>query len=150
MTKIFVFKRRQMALLTVIILAAIAVVYWFSNSDQVIPVFGNSVKDVRVYDVAAIEVKTTLADGTESNTYQWFPDTIHVAKGDHVEIRFHGIHGESHPFIIEGKQIMEEVVKGEETVVQFHASERGTFHLICLTHYNDQENGPMVAQIVVE
>lgn len=149
MTKIFVLKRKRMVVFTIVILAALIAGYWIYHSDQAIPVFGKSTTETRVYDMAAIEFTSTRADGTGTEMYQWYPSTVYANKGETVELRIRGIHGESHPFIIEGMQIKEEVRKGEETVIQFDATKKGIFKLVCLTHQDDETNGPMVAHIVV-
>ena len=149
MTKIFVLKRRRIAGVAIVLIAALAAGYWIYGTDSTLPVFGNA-QETRVYDMAAIEFSSTLPDGTEIETYQWYPGTIYAKKGDSVELRIRGIHGESHPFIIEGMQIKEEVRKGEETIVRFEATEKGIFKLICLTHQDGESHGPMVAHIVVD
>jgi plastocyanin len=43
-----------------------------------------------------------------------------------------------------------EVKKGEVTTVEFKATEKGTYKIVCLTHSDHSNEGPMVAYLMVQ
>ncbi|RSD26317.1 hypothetical protein EJA10_15245 [Mesobacillus subterraneus] len=96
------------------------------------------------------EFKSTTDDGKEIEAYRWDPGTIFLEKGEKVRLKILGINGKEHPFIIEGTDIKGVVKKGEETVVPLQFDMEGTYRLICLTHPDKENNGPMIAYIVVD
>ena len=104
----------------------------------------------RVIHMVTGEFSSTLPDGREIEAYRWSPGTIFVNKGENVQLRILGVNGDSHPFIIEGLGIEGIVKKGEETIVNFHASKEGTFRIICTTHPDAASHGPMIGYIIVD
>lgn len=55
-----------------------------------------------------------------------------------------------HPYIIEGTDIKGVVKKAEETVVPLQFNKQGVYRLVCLTHPDKDNSGPMIAYIVVD
>lgn len=104
----------------------------------------------RVFHMVTGEFSATMPDGQEVEAYRWDPGTIFVNKGENVQLRILGVNGASHPFIIEGLGIEGIVKKGEETIVNFHASKEGIYRIICTTHPDAANNGPMIGYIVVD
>ncbi|WP_227935362.1 cupredoxin domain-containing protein [Alkalihalobacillus deserti] len=96
------------------------------------------------------EFKTKTEDGKELEAYRWDPGTINVPKGKKVKLSIFGVNGKEHPFVIEGTDIKGMVRKGEETVTHLQFDEDGIYRLICTTHSNIENNGPMIAYIVVD
>lgn len=96
------------------------------------------------------EFKTKTKDGKEIEAYRWDPGTIYIPEGEKVKLSIYGVNGEEHPFIIEGTEIKGTVEKGKETVVDLYFEEEGIYRLICLKHPDIQNNGPMIAYIVVD
>jgi heme/copper-type cytochrome/quinol oxidase subunit 2 len=96
------------------------------------------------------ELKTKTEDGKELEAYRWDPGTINVPKGEKVKLRIFGVNGKEHPFVIEGTDIKGMVRKGEETVIQLQFDEEGIYRLICTSHSKIEDNGPMIAYIVVD
>jgi len=104
----------------------------------------------RVIHMVTGEYKTTTKDGKEIEAYRWDPGTVFVNKGENVKLKILGVNGEHHPFIIEGMNIQGVVKKGEETTVTFHASKEGIYRIICFTHPDAVNNGPMIGYIVID
>ncbi|MCA1053948.1 cupredoxin domain-containing protein [Rossellomorea aquimaris] len=96
------------------------------------------------------EFKTKTADGKEIESYRWDPGTIVVEKDKKVQLVIHGVNGDAHPFHIEGTNIKGTVKKGKATVVNVTFTKEGTYRLICETHATMENNGPMIAYIVVD
>jgi plastocyanin len=104
----------------------------------------------RVIHMVTGEYSTTTKDGNEIEAYRWDPGTVFVNKGENVKLKILGINGDTHPFIIEGMNIQGVVKKGAETVVNFYASKEGIYRIICTTHPDAVNNGPMIGYIVVD
>ena len=96
------------------------------------------------------EFASKTDDGKEIEVYRFDPGTVIVNQGDNVELHITGVNGKSHPFVIEELGIKGEVTKGKTTIVKFHAKEKGTFPILCLTHTTMEHGGPMVGYIVVQ
>ncbi len=96
------------------------------------------------------EFKTTTKEGKQIEAYRWDPGTVFVNKGENVKLVIYGVNGESHPFVIEGLDITGKVTKGEETIINFHASNEGIYRIICLTHPDAASSGPMIGYIVID
>ncbi|WP_088105834.1 cupredoxin domain-containing protein [Halalkalibacter urbisdiaboli] len=120
----------------------------FTSEPASIPVIGSE-KEFELHMVTG-EFKTKTEDGKEIEAYRWDPGSIHIPKGENVKLRIFGVNGMEHPFVIEGTDIKGSVKKGEETVVQLNFDEAGTYRLICTAHASIENNGPMIAYIVVE
>jgi heme/copper-type cytochrome/quinol oxidase subunit 2 len=96
------------------------------------------------------EFATKTEAGKEIEAYRWDPGTIVVPKDQEVSIRIYGVNGVEHPFYIEGTDYKGTVQKGKETVINVTFDQEGTYRLICLTHPTLEQNGPMIAYIVVD
>lgn len=136
------------------IVAFFAIIFlscWFYFSSDSVTAFNNTEdKKIREYHIVTTEFKTTSADGKELESYRWDPGTIFVEKGEKVRLRLLGFNGKEHPFIIEGTDYKGTVSKGEETVLEVQFKKEGIYRLICLTHHDSQEHGPMIGYIVVD
>jgi plastocyanin len=148
MIQSFVVTRRKLWIsgITLIVLIA-AWAFW--NREDILPADGPA-GGKKTFHMVTGEFKSTLPDGTEIEAYRWDPGTILVEKGDTVTLKIRGINGASHPFIIEGLNVKGEVKKGQETVVTFEAAKEGTYRIICLTHPDASQNGPMIGYIIVD
>ncbi|TDF94199.1 hypothetical protein E1757_24665 [Paenibacillus piri] len=104
----------------------------------------------RTISIVTTEFKSTGPDGKPIEVYRWDPGTIHVKPGELIHLSIFGVNGASHPFVIEGLNIKDEVKKGKETIVTFKAEKTGTYRIICQTHPDLAHNGPMVGYIVVD
>jgi plastocyanin len=104
----------------------------------------------RVIHMVTGEYSAVTPDGREIEAYRWDPGTIFVNKGENVQLRIYGVNGDSHPFVIEGLGVEGIVKKGEETIVNFHASKAGIYRIICYTHPDIANNGPMIGYIIVD
>ncbi|WP_028563897.1 cupredoxin domain-containing protein [Paenibacillus pinihumi] len=148
MSKIFVVSKRQFRVAGVIALAAIlACGYLFWSRSETVS--GTPHKE-QVFHLVTGEFKTTTDDGNELEVYRFDPGSIYVRKGEPVQLNITGINGKSHPFIIEGLNIRGEVQKGKVTTVRFTADQPGTYPIVCLTHTQLKQGGPMVGYIVVQ
>jgi heme/copper-type cytochrome/quinol oxidase subunit 2 len=105
---------------------------------------------IREIHMVTVEYKSKMKDGKEIEAYRWDPGTIHLEKGEKVNLYINGINGNEHPFYIEGTKIKGTVKKGEETVVPLMFDKEGTYRLICEAHSDRAHNGPMIADIVVD
>jgi len=116
-------------------------------------VFGgvNSSEDNKTFHINMVtgEFKSETASGEEIESYRWDPGTIHIPKGEPVTLSIFGVNGMEHPFIIEGTDVNGIVRKGEETLLNLKFNEPGTYRLICTAHETTDDNGPMIAYLVV-
>ncbi|PYI51663.1 hypothetical protein DLM86_24640 [Paenibacillus flagellatus] len=145
---VFVLKKKHLLLAVgLVILAAAYVLY--ARQEEAKSVSGTAVTERTVHLVTG-EFKSTTEDGKEIEAYRWDPGTVYVNKGEKVKLSILGVNGASHPFIIEGLGIKGEVKKGRETVVSFKADKEGIYRIICLTHPDMAQNGPMIGYIVVD
>lgn len=70
-----------------------------------------------------------------ARSYYWAGDTTMVVnQGDTVTIDVFGIHGDSHPAVIEGYDVTFEARRGEYSQVTFTADEPGIFNIFCVPH----------------
>lgn len=146
-----ILKKRTIILFFVFILSIISVSVWFilkSPDTSVVSV--SQEKEVREIHLVTGEFKTTTKDGKEIEAYRWDPGTVFLEKGESVNLIIYGVNGSEHPFMIEGTDIKGTVKKGEETIIPLKFDKEGTYRLICLTHPDKSQNGPMIAYIVVD
>jgi plastocyanin len=146
-----ILKKRTILLFLVFFLSIISASVWFivkSPDTSVVSV----TQEVAVRDIHLVtgEFKTTTKDGKEIEAYRWDPGTVFLEKGESVNLIIYGVNGSEHPFMIEGTDIKGTVKKGEETIVPLKFEKEGTYRLICLTHPDKNQNGPMIAYIVVD
>ena len=160
MGKVYIVSKKQLQLWTLVALMALGTVgtaawYWGqadakATSASSIRTGGGQAGQVRTIHLVTGEFKSTGPDGKTIEAYRWDPGTIHVTKGEKINLSIYGVNGSSHPFVIQGLNIKGEVTKGKETVVSFQADKPGTYPIICLTHSDIAHNGPMVGYIVVD
>ncbi|MBD2867977.1 cupredoxin domain-containing protein [Paenibacillus arenilitoris] len=148
MSKVFIVNKRhiQLAIVVAALIVLAAVYLSWSQSRTV----GGQAREARVIQLVTGEFKTTTADGKELEVYRWDPGTIHVEKGELIELQISGVNGSSHPFVVEGLGLRGEVTKGKTTTVRFSADKEGTYPIQCLTHTDMRHGGPMVGYIVVD
>ncbi|WP_416149947.1 cupredoxin domain-containing protein [Salipaludibacillus sp. HK11] len=111
-----------------------------------------SADDNETYHINMVtgEFKSETKSGEEIESYRWDPGTIHIPKGEPVTLSIFGVNGEEHPFIIEGTNVKGTVKKGEETLLNLQFNESGTYKLICTAHETMDDNGPMIAYLIVQ
>ena len=148
MPKVYVIHRRKLYLalaLTAAVLLALAYLKW-----EPAILAGGKPAETAVYHLVTGEFSSTGPDGRKIEVYRWDPGHIVVQRGQPVELKITGVNGGSHPFVIEGLGVRGIVRKGETTVVRFTAEHAGTYPIICLTHRDLEQNGPMVGYITVQ
>ncbi|MCA1058579.1 cupredoxin domain-containing protein [Rossellomorea aquimaris] len=140
-----------LAILVTLLIITVGTI-WSLSSKNSYPTVSLSEKtgEKQVIQLVTGEFKSQTAEGKEIEAYRWDPGTIVVEKGREVELRIYGVNGMEHPFYIEGTDITGTVRKGKETVVNVTFPKEGTYRLICETHETIQNNGPMIAYIVVD
>jgi heme/copper-type cytochrome/quinol oxidase subunit 2 len=148
MSKVYFIHKRKLylalALMSAVILA-LAYLRW----EQSILASGKPV-EASVFHLVTGEFSSTGPNGQKIEVYRWDPGHIVVSRGQSVELRITGVNGASHPFVIEGLGVRGTVRKGETTVVRFTPEHAGTYPIICLTHRDLAQNGPMVGYIRVQ
>jgi plastocyanin len=121
---------------------------FFSADTEALKTIGE--KTVKEFQIVTGEFKSKSADGkSEIEVYRWDPGTIVVNKGDRVRLRLYGVNGAQHSFKIPSFQVTGEVKRGQETIVEFTADQAGTHLLICTTHPDSKNEGPMIGYITV-
>lgn len=148
MSKVWVINRNILRLIGLIaLLAVLGWSFWLWNRAE--PSMGTP-DNPRVIHMVTAEFSTKLPDGRELEVYRWDPGTIFAKEGETVELRILGVNGERHPFRIEGLDVQGEVVKGKETVVTFKAGKEGIYRIVCPTHSDPANGGPMIGYLVVD
>lgn len=148
MSKVFIVSKRQIQLfivVTALIILTGVYLSWDRSREA-----GGQALEARVIQLVTGEYKTHTNDGKELEVYRWDPGTIIVNKGEPIELHINGVNGNSHPFVVEGLGIRDEVTKGKTTIVRFTAEKAGTYPILCLTHTEMNHGGPMVGYIVVQ
>jgi len=148
MSKVYFIHKRKLYLalaLAAAFLLALAYLRW----ERAI-LAGGKPAETAVFHLVTGEFSSTGPDGRRIEVYRWDPGHIVVGRGQPVELQITGVNGASHPFVIKGLNIRGVVRKGETTVVRFTAEHPGTYPIICLTHRDLEQNGPMVGYITVQ
>ncbi|SDY05068.1 Cupredoxin-like domain-containing protein [Evansella caseinilytica] len=150
--KFLLVRRKTVAAFLVFGLALVSVwisSYFYSNT---VPAFGtkSAEEEVRVIHMVTGEFKARMEDGREIEVYRWDPSTIFLEKGEKATLNIYGVNGHEHPFVIEGTNIKGTVKKGEETIIPLQFEEEGVYRLICSTHPDKNNSGPMIAYIIVD
>ncbi|CAG5084051.1 Putative uncharacterized protein [Thermobacillus xylanilyticus] len=148
MSKVYFIHKRKFYLalaLTAAVILALAYLRW----EQAILANGKP-EEVSVYHLVTGEFSSTGPNGQKIEVYRWDPGHIVVSRGQPVELQITGVNGGSHPFVIEGLGVRGIVRKGETTVVRFTPEHAGTYPIVCLTHRDLEQNGPMVGYIRVQ
>ncbi|HZG58210.1 cupredoxin domain-containing protein [Paenibacillus sp.] len=148
-SRIVVLRRWQLAAIALGFVVVAATTWAWERGGEAVTADAMPVGE-RVIHMVTGEYSTTTKDGQEIEAYRWDPGTVFVNKGENVKLKILGVNGDHHPFLIEGLNIQGVVKKGEETVVSFHASKEGIYRLICLTHPDAGNHGPMIGYIVVD
>lgn len=136
--------------LVIILSVASASIWLFIKNDSVTVFSQDAKEEVREIHMVTGEFKAKLPNGKEIESYRWDPGTIFVHEGEKVNLVISGVNGAEHPFSIEGTDIKGIVKKGEDTIVPLQFKKEGIYRLICHTHYGKEQNGPMIAYIVVD
>ncbi|RXZ84054.1 hypothetical protein EBB07_02880 [Paenibacillaceae bacterium] len=148
MSKVFVINKKQIRLVAIVALVVIAAaVYLRWNQTNAAQTMAGS---PHVFTMVTGEFKTTNENGQKLELYTWHPGTIVVPRGEPVQLNIIGFNGDSHPFVIEGLNIKGTVKKGETTTVNFTADHPGTYPILCLTHQEPKQKGPMVGYLIVQ
>lgn len=147
MPKVYLIHKRKLYLALALlgtVLLALAYLRW----EETILASGKP-RETAVFHLVTGEFSSTGPDGQKIEVYRWDPGHIVVSRGQPVELRITGVNGGNHPFVIEGLGIRGIVRKGETTVVRFTSEHAGTYPIVCLTHRDLEQNGPMVGYIHV-
>lgn len=147
--RFIVLRKQTVVLFSLILLTIAGTVIWTSLTPGAVPVNFQAEQLPEIH-IITTEFKTTTKDGKEIEAYRWDPGTIYIEKDEKVLLRFYGVNGAEHPFIIEGTDIKGTVKKGEETTFEVQLKEEGVYRLVCLTHPDIGSNGPMIATIIVD
>ena len=149
--RFYVIKRQYLYLAIILAIMAASTSLWFLRSPDVetvaTPEVGGNMREV---PLVAGEFKTVTEAGKEIESYRWDPGVVFLEKDEKVALKIYGINGMELSFEIEGTDIKGTVKKGEETVVPLQLKKEGVYRLICLTHQDKNNNGPMIAYIVVD
>ncbi|WP_071459811.1 cupredoxin domain-containing protein [Bacillus massilinigeriensis] len=146
-----VIQKKQLTVIIFVVCIVLAALWLWNNYSTVAPVSKTTSEDkIREIHMVTGEFKSQKKDGSEIEAYRWDPGTIFLNKNERTRLKILGINGEEHPFAIEGTSIRGVVKKGEETVVPLEFKEEGVYRLICYTHPDKENNGPMIAYIVVD
>lgn len=136
------------------LLLALAVVVssvlWYVLQDRSTVETAERAGEIFELHMVTSESKSTTEDGHEIEAYRWDPGTLYIPKDKEITLRIYGVNGMEHPFYVEGTDIKGTVKKGEETLINLHFSEPGVYRLICTAHSNIENNGPMIAYLIVE
>lgn len=149
MKHVLIIKRSKIIFALVILCGLIGGYYLFGNYGNIMETAG-SAGSKKEFTIITTEYKAKMEDGKIIEVYRWDPGILFVEKGDQVTLKFYGVQGAFHPFEIKGLGIKGEVKKGRETEVSFVADKEGTFEIICHTHSNHTQNGPMVGYLIVD
>jgi heme/copper-type cytochrome/quinol oxidase subunit 2 len=149
--KFIVLKKRSLIMFFVFILSALTASVWFIFKSPEVPAINANV-DQKVRDIHLVtgEFMSKTADGKQIEAYRWDPGTIVLEKGEKVNLIIYGVNGQEHPFYIEGTNVKGTVKKGQETIVPLQFNKEGTYRLICQVHPTKDQNGPMIAYIIVD
>ncbi|WP_280772059.1 cupredoxin domain-containing protein [Salipaludibacillus daqingensis] len=130
----------------------IVVTFLFLNSFTQVTGGIFSSEDDEPYHINMIttEFKSETESGEKIESYRWDPGTVHLSKGKPIKLSIYGVNGKEHPFIIEGTDVTGTVKKGEETILNLQFNKSGTYRLICTAHETIDDNGPMIAYLVVD
>jgi len=149
MSRVFVIRRRHFGLFAVMAAAVLMTVVFLRYERMDEAVSGTAVNP-RVIQLVTGEFESRAEDGRKIEAYIWHPGTVYVRKGETVELQIKGISGGNHPFVIEGLGVKGEVRTGETTKVVVTPAAAGTYPILCLTHLDQEQGGPMVGYIVVQ
>lgn len=142
-------RRILRGLFIIIVVAIVLYLAWsYFTADQ--PTLG-SAEEVKSFDMMVVEYEGKHPEtGEEIEVYRFHPGFLVVNQGDRVRLNITGLHGDQHPFMIEGLSVRGEVVKGKVSTVEFEATKKGTYRIVCLTHADHHSGGPMVAYLMVQ
>lgn len=143
------FRIRKTHLVSAALLVAVGIAAaLYLNKDRILPAQAEP-STSRTINLVTAEFEDTL-NGKKIEAYQFYPSTIDVQKGETVTLSIRGINGSSHPFYIEGTNIKGEIQKGKTAKVTFTGEKAGVYRIVCETHHDDKNGGPMVGYINVK
>ncbi|MCE7791900.1 cupredoxin domain-containing protein [Salipaludibacillus sp. CUR1] len=147
----FIVKGRMMIglMLAGAMLAGVSAFVLFMTDSDGIHVYSDS-DDIYKINMVTGEFKSKTEDGKVIESYRWDPGTVYLPAGEPVTLSIFGVNGKEHPFIIEGTEVSGKVKKGEETVLNLQFDSPGVYRLICTAHASIEDNGPMIAYLVVK
>lgn len=146
-----VLKKRSLILFFLLFITVATAAVWFFATSGSVPAASRPVENkVREIHMVTGEFEGKTNDGKEIEAYRWDPGTVFIEKGEKIQLKILGVSGKEHPFIIEGTDIKGIVKQGAETAIPLQFDKEGVYRLICLTHPNKENNGPMIAYIVVD
>ncbi|OCA90780.1 hypothetical protein A8F94_02585 [Bacillus sp. FJAT-27225] len=135
-----------------ILVAGLALVsaasWWLLKAGDTVVI--NQQTGIREIHMVTGEFASTMKNGKKIEAYRWDPGTIFIEKGEKVRLVIYGVNGQEHPFRIENTTIKGTVKKGEETAVDVSFDKEGVYRLICEVHPTKEQNGPMIAYLVVD
>jgi plastocyanin len=152
-----IIKKKWISLVFLCLTVGVSIFYLYNH--ETLPAFKSDALELSeqqaytnefVINMVTGEFKSKTKEGKEIEAYRWDPGTIHVPEGEKVKFSIYGVNGEEHPFIIEGTKMKGVVKKGKETTFTARFDKEGIYRLICLTHSDIEQNGPMIAYIVVD
>ncbi|WP_110114761.1 cupredoxin domain-containing protein [Bacillus sp. CGMCC 1.16541] len=146
--KFVVIKRKWLTLLALVL--TVGCVSWYVSDTDVALTNTQPNQQKLVINLVTGEFSSKTEDGQEIESYRWDPGTIMIPKGEEVALSIYGVNGKEHPFFIEGTDYKGVVKKGEETVLQVTFDKPGIYRLICTTHARIEDNGPMIAYLIVD
>jgi plastocyanin len=149
MNQFFIINSRKIPKVFLLILCVVAAFIWYNFQMKVVPV-SNENQTNREIQMITGEFVTETADGKKIEVYRFDPGTIYLKKGEEVDLKILGVNGDEHTFLIENTDIKGRIEKGKETVVPLQFDKPGTYRLICITHKDKENNGPMIAYIIVD
>jgi len=149
--RFYIIKRQYLLLAIILAVVAVSASLWYFQTPEAETVSTlDEGKTEREIHLVTGEFKTVTDSGKEIESYRWDPGVIFLEKGEKVALKIYGINGMEHPFEIEGTNIKGTVKKGEETTVPLEFNKDGVYRLVCQIHQDKDNNGPMIAYIVVD
>lgn len=149
MNQFFIINSRKIPKIFLLILCVVAAFIWYNFQMKVVPV-SNENQTNREIQMITGEFVTETADGKKIEVYRFDPGTIYLKKGEEVDLKILGVNGDEHTFLIENTDIKGRIEKGKETIVPLQFDKPGTYRLICIIHKDKENNGPMIAYIIVD
>jgi len=150
MNKVYFIHKRKLYLALALAAAFLLALAYLRWEKAILAVGRPAGSETAVFHLVTGEFSSSGPDGRKIEVYRWDPGHIVVSRGQPVELQITGVNGGSHPFVIEGLGVRGIVRKGETTVVRFTPEHAGTYPIICLTHRDLEQNGPMVGYITVQ
>lgn len=146
----FIYIKKSWLYVTIVFLCTLVGAYYYLNSSSQSVTTVKPIGDQFELHMVTTEFTATTPEGKEIESYRWDPGTIYIPKGEDIKLTIYGVNGHEHPFHIEGTDISGIIRKGEETVLQLNFEKEGIYRLICSAHSSAEQNGPMIAYLIVD